>query len=166
MTTRATRYDSPEALLAPGGMPELERILFSATSPTCGQRNEAAHLEWLITKRIAFSVSVIEIPFVDTRSLMARRGNESWKHLAWKESAVSWLVENGHQDIEIEGQAVYGEAELTMLRTLPSDSVQCCVTSPPYYGLRDYGVDGQIGLEKTPEEFIARLAPVIWREEV
>lgn len=37
---------------------------------------------------------------------------------------------------------------LEVLRTLPDESVQCCVTSPPYWGLRDYGVEGQIGLEK------------------
>lgn len=53
----------------------------------------------------------------------------------------------------------HGDA-LAVLRTLPDASVQCCVTSPPYYGLRDYGVDGQIGMEKTPEEFIARLVDV------
>lgn len=46
------------------------------------------------------------------------------------------------------------------LRTLPADSVQCCVTSPPYWGLRDYGVDGQIGLEPTPEAFTAKMVEV------
>jgi site-specific DNA-methyltransferase (adenine-specific) len=49
---------------------------------------------------------------------------------------------------------------IDMMRTLPDQSVQCCVTSPPYFGLRDYGVDGQIGLEETPAEFIARLVDV------
>lgn len=49
---------------------------------------------------------------------------------------------------------------LEQLRALPDESVQCCVTSPPYYGLRDYGVDGQIGLEPTPAEFIGRLVDV------
>ena len=49
---------------------------------------------------------------------------------------------------------------IDMMRTLPDKSVQCCVTSPPYFGLRDYGVDGQIGLEQTPAEFIARLVEV------
>jgi DNA modification methylase len=44
-----------------------------------------------------------------------------------------------------------------VLRTLPDCSVQCCVTSPPYWGLRCYGVDGQIGLEQTPQEFIGKL---------
>lgn len=46
------------------------------------------------------------------------------------------------------------------LRTLPAESVQCCVTSPPYWGLRDYGVPGQIGLEATPEDYVKRLIEV------
>lgn len=46
------------------------------------------------------------------------------------------------------------------LRTLDADSVHCCVTSPPYFGLRDYGVAGQIGQEGTPEEYIGRLVEV------
>lgn len=49
---------------------------------------------------------------------------------------------------------------LESLRTLPDQSVHCCVTSPPYFGLRDYGVDGQIGLEDTPDAFVARLVEV------
>ena len=46
------------------------------------------------------------------------------------------------------------------LRNLPDSSVDCCVTSPPYYGLRDYGVSGQIGLEETPEAYIATLVEI------
>jgi DNA modification methylase len=49
---------------------------------------------------------------------------------------------------------------LDILPTLPEKSVQCCVTSPPYWGLRDYGVDGQLGLEKTPEEYVANMVKV------
>jgi len=49
---------------------------------------------------------------------------------------------------------------LEQMATLPENSVHCCVTSPPYWGLRDYGVDGQIGLEATPEEFIAKMVAV------
>ncbi len=49
---------------------------------------------------------------------------------------------------------------LKTLKTLPARSVQCVVTSPPYYGLRDYGVDGQIGLEATPEAYIEKLVSV------
>ena len=55
---------------------------------------------------------------------------------------------------------------VNMLQTLPADSVHCCVTSPPYYGLRDYGADGQIGREESPERYIERLADVfreVWR---
>lgn len=46
---------------------------------------------------------------------------------------------------------------LEMVKTIPDNSIDCCITSPPYYGLRDYGVDGQIGLEETPEEYIDKL---------
>lgn len=49
---------------------------------------------------------------------------------------------------------------IDMMRTLPDKSVHTCVTSPPYFGLRDYGVDGQIGLDETPGEFIVRLVEV------
>ena len=48
----------------------------------------------------------------------------------------------------------------TMLATLPDRSARCCVTSPPYYGLRDYGHDGQIGLEQTPDAYVAELVAV------
>lgn len=47
-----------------------------------------------------------------------------------------------------------------MLKTLEDKSVKTCITSPPYYGLRDYGVDGQIGMEETPDEYINRLVEV------
>jgi len=43
---------------------------------------------------------------------------------------------------------------------MPDASVQCCVTSPPYFGLRNYGNDGQIGMEPTPDEFVAALVTV------
>jgi DNA modification methylase len=46
------------------------------------------------------------------------------------------------------------------LRTLPDASVHCCVTSPPYWGLRDYGHEGQIGLESTPEAYVSRMVEV------
>ena len=49
---------------------------------------------------------------------------------------------------------------LEQLRTLPDSCVQTCVASPPYWGLRDYGVEGQIGLEPTSGEFIGRLLEV------
>ena len=52
------------------------------------------------------------------------------------------------------------------LRTLPDASVHCVVTSPPYWGLRDYGVTGQLGLEPTPDEHVAAMVEVfreVWR---
>ena len=49
---------------------------------------------------------------------------------------------------------------LKSIRQMPDQSVHCCITSPPYFGLRDYGHDGQIGLEETPQEFVARLVEV------
>lgn len=49
---------------------------------------------------------------------------------------------------------------LEVLRTLPDESVQTCVTSPPYWGLRDYGHDGQMGLEETPEAYTAGMVAV------
>jgi DNA modification methylase len=49
---------------------------------------------------------------------------------------------------------------LEILKALPDCSVNTCVTSPPYYGLRDYGVEGQIGLEQTPDEYITKLVNV------
>ena len=56
-------------------------------------------------------------------------------------------------------RVVQGDA-LEVLRTLPDAFVHCCVTSPPYYGLRDYGVEGQIGLEETPDAYVAKLVEV------
>ncbi len=49
---------------------------------------------------------------------------------------------------------------LSVLKTLDDESISCCVTSPPYYNLRDYGVDGQIGLEVSPEEYIKKLVEI------
>ena len=46
------------------------------------------------------------------------------------------------------------------MKKWPAKSINCCVTSPPYWGLRDYGVNGQLGLEKTPEEFVAKMVAV------
>jgi DNA modification methylase len=46
------------------------------------------------------------------------------------------------------------------MRELPDRSVQMCVTSPPYFGLRDFGVDGQLGLEPTPEAYVAGMVEV------
>lgn len=52
---------------------------------------------------------------------------------------------------------------LSILRKMEPESVQCCVTSPPYFGLRDYGHDGQIGLEKTPQQYVENMV-ALFRE--
>ena len=52
-----------------------------------------------------------------------------------------------------------GDAKET-LQALPAESVQTCITSPPYWGLRDYGEDGQLGLEETPQEYVQNLMEV------
>ena len=46
------------------------------------------------------------------------------------------------------------------MKIFPDESIQTCVTSPPYWGLRDYLVDGQLGLEKTPEEYVKNMVEV------
>ena len=54
----------------------------------------------------------------------------------------------------------------TSLSSIPDGSVQTCITSPPYWGLRDYGNDGQLGLESTPDEYVASMVAVfaeVWR---
>ena len=64
------------------------------------------------------------------------------------------------------GYTVHNEDCLDGLKKLPNESVHCCVTSPPYWRLRDYGHDGQIGLEETPELYVERLVEVfreVWR---
>lgn len=53
----------------------------------------------------------------------------------------------------------HGDA-LEVLRSMPDQDVDCIVTSPPYFGLRDYGTDGQIGAEASPAEFVAALVAV------
>lgn len=60
----------------------------------------------------------------------------------------------------METNIIINKDSLLALKELPDESINCCVTSPPYYGLRDYGVDGQIGREQTPERYIERLIEV------
>jgi len=56
--------------------------------------------------------------------------------------------------------ALYNGDVREVLPLLPDKSVHCCVTSPPYFGLRDYGKNKQIGLEKTPEKYVSELVAV------
>jgi DNA modification methylase len=60
----------------------------------------------------------------------------------------------------VENRILTGDS-LHILKTLPDNSVDCCVTSPPYYLLRDYdGIEGQIGIEETPEKYIDKLLSI------
>ena len=62
-------------------------------------------------------------------------------------------------------EILVGDA-LQRLKELPDGCVHCCVTSPPYWGLRDYNVEGQLGLEATPEEYVENMVAVfrdVWR---
>ena len=56
--------------------------------------------------------------------------------------------------------AIFQGSCLDVLKEFPDESVNCCVTSPPYYALRNYGVDGQLGLESSPKEYINKLCGI------
>ncbi len=60
----------------------------------------------------------------------------------------------------IETNKIYQGDALEVLKTFPDESINCVMTSPPYWALRDYGIDGQLGLEKTFEEYINKLCNV------
>lgn len=60
----------------------------------------------------------------------------------------------------MEKDKIYQGNAIDVLKNFEDNSIDCCVTSPPYYALRDYGVDGQIGLEETPEKYIERITEV------
>jgi len=58
------------------------------------------------------------------------------------------------------GITIYHGNCIDVLRELPDEFINCCVTSPPYWGLRDYEVDGQFGVENTLEEYVERMVEV------
>jgi len=60
----------------------------------------------------------------------------------------------------LELNKLYNMDCLKGLKQLDDNSINCCVTSPPYWGLRDYGVEGQLGLESTPEEYVSKMVEV------
>ncbi|EGQ9125410.1 site-specific DNA-methyltransferase [Vibrio parahaemolyticus] len=62
--------------------------------------------------------------------------------------------------ISITDSTIFEGDALTVLRRIPSNTVRCVVTSPPYWGLRDYGIEDQIGLEQSMQQFIHRLVAV------
>ena len=62
--------------------------------------------------------------------------------------------------VQVGDATIYRGDCLSGLREMPDGVIQTCVTSPPYFGLRDYGHEGQIGLEQTPDEYVAKLVAV------
>lgn len=60
----------------------------------------------------------------------------------------------------LEINKIYQGDVLNVLKTFPDESIHCCVTSPPYWRLRDYGIEGQIGLESTPEEYVEKMVEI------
>src|SRR5690606_25291449 len=68
--------------------------------------------------------------------------------------------EKGSLSEMLELNKIYNIDCLEGLKQLPDNSINCCVTSPPYWGLRDYGVEGQLGLESTPEEYVTKMVEV------
>lgn len=73
------------------------------------------------------------------------------------------IINDPLPQIELIGSMIIQGDTYHILSRLPKESIQCVVTSPPYWGLRDYGIDGQIGLEQTLPKFINRLV-AIFRE--
>lgn len=63
-------------------------------------------------------------------------------------------------EISVSDSVIIEGDALNVLQRLPSQSVQCVVTSPPYWGLRDYGIPGQIGLEKSLQQYLNRLVAI------
>lgn len=62
--------------------------------------------------------------------------------------------------ISLDDSLIIESDAILALQKLPSESVQCIVTSPPYWGLRDYGIEGQIGLEQQLQQYINKLVSV------
>lgn len=67
---------------------------------------------------------------------------------------------NPPEELALDGSLIIEGDAFHALRTIPSQSVRCAVTSPPYWGLRDYGINGQIGLEQTLPQFINHLVAI------
>jgi DNA modification methylase len=60
----------------------------------------------------------------------------------------------------MEVNKIYQGNTLEVVKTFPDNCIDCCITSPPYWSLRDYEIEGQLGLEKTPEEYVSKMVDV------
>src|SRR5580692_24857 len=100
---------------------------------------------------------------LDDRSRLAHCRRSRVGKATWSASLpmqIGRSAETARTKVEMTVTILIGHV-LDKLRELPDESVHCCVTSPPYWGAqRDYGHPGQIGMEKTPEEYIAALLGV------
>src|SRR3990172_5712752 len=72
---------------------------------------------------------------------------------------MSFMLD-GNPKMPAGGSVLEGDAA-ALLQTLPASAIQTIITSPPYYGQRDYGAPGQLGAEPTPEEYVARLTLIL-----
>lgn len=82
--------------------------------------------------------------------------------LFWDAAKELVFCDNGQSKINLASQenTIINGHSLSVLKRIPSNTIDCIVTSPPYYGQRDYGVDGQIGNESNPEDYIAGLSNI------
>lgn len=87
----------------------------------------------------------------------AKVGDMKLTHvISTKKSAHFGSIIEGEEMQKFINKIICGDA-LELARRLPDECIDTIITSPPYYSLRDYGIDGQLGLEKTPEEYVAKL---------
>lgn len=86
------------------------------------------------------------------------RGHDMQKTNTTQPSCVERIQRS--EPLTLRGSTIFEGDALTVLRRLPSKSVRCVVTSPPYWGLRDYGIEEQIGLEGSMSQFLIRLVAV------
>jgi len=66
----------------------------------------------------------------------------------------------------METNKIYQGDALEVLKTFPDESINCIMTSPPYFNQRDYGVEGQLGLEISPEDEIVKIEVMELREDL
>ena len=97
-----------------------------------------------------------KVYFQDRCRQRMKRAKEKAVTVDSKKAVTSYTIE------QLSDTIIHGDA-LTVLQQLPEKSVQMCVTSPPYYQLRDYGTPGQIGLEKSLSSYIKKLV-LVFRE--
>lgn len=145
--------------------PNGSKLIFMATDPT----GRLARSDWVKSKYWSVDYEVVTWPAPMFEALVKARvmGSETSRNTItlWKTSYFKKLqLKNAKPEIaprtRLEEHCVHVGDALTVLKTLPDRSVQCCVTSPPYYGVRDYDMDGQIGHESSPAEYLSRLVQV------